>query len=298
MRVLTIVNFSKGAILLIDKKEGVTSFDVVRKIRKITQIKRVGHAGTLDMAASGLLIIALGKATKLISIFQELPKKYITEILFGKRTDTDDLTGNVISEVEFSTNMLSEKLPFLLENYQGEIEQIAPAYSALKINGKRSSDLARQGIIPKIKKRTISIYDISVLEIGVKSAIVSVYCSKGTYIRSIARDLGEDLKVGGTVKTLRRLSIGDFAVDKSVLYDNLSEENISENLISIEDALYMAERLTVSDDDKIRVLNGIVVEAIKSAMKVTYATIFSVEGELLAILTKEGDSISFLTVFH
>ncbi len=289
---------SKGAILLVDKKQGLTSFDIVRMVRKIVQIKRVGHAGTLDMAASGLLIISLGKATKLISIFQELPKKYITEVLFGLKTDTDDLTGNVIAENSFSAELLQKKLPALLDSYRGEIEQIAPTYSALKIDGKRSSDLARQGVVPKVKKRTVSIYDIATQEITDKTATLSITCSKGTYIRSIARDLGNDLEIGGTVKTLCRLSIGEFSVANSVVSDELTEESLGEKLISVQDGLYMAEKITVSTDDQLKVLNGIVVEEIKKSMQSAYATVLSEDGELIAILRKKNELISFITVFH
>lgn len=198
-------------ILLIDKPSGITSFDVIRRLRNKLGIKKMGHAGTLDPLATGLLIIAVGPATKEISRYMDLPKEYEVLIEFGKNSTTYDADGEIsqgvlkdISRTEFEN---------ILKNFTGEILQMPPIFSAKKIKGVRAYDLARQGKEVKLEPRKVKIDKIEILNWDWPFVSLRVNCGKGTYIRSLAHDIGERLGCGGYVKELRRTAIGEFKVE-------------------------------------------------------------------------------------
>ena len=203
-----------GAIALIDKEETWTSFDCVAKVRNMSRIKRVGHAGTLDPLATGLLVLCFGKATKDIASLQDDIKVYDVDILLGATSTTDDRGGEVEQHVcEPADN---DAVTNTLEQFLGVIQQTPPAFSAVRHQGKRQYDLAREGkeFTPKVREVTVhSITDVVVQWPHVQCRIT---CSKGTYIRSIARDLGQALGCGGYVWTLRRVRSGGFAVDAAL----------------------------------------------------------------------------------
>ena len=206
---------SAGATVLIDKDISWTSFDVVAKIRNASKVKKVGHAGTLDPLATGLLILCLGKATKTIESYQGLPKEYIAEIKLGATTVTDDSEGD--EENIFNTDNISEAdVRLALNKYIGEIEQIPPQYSARKVDGKRMYELARKNIQVEAKPTKVEIYSIDILNIEMPVVKVKINCSKGTYIRSLARDIGKDLLCGGYLLSLRRTKIGDYCSDDAL----------------------------------------------------------------------------------
>lgn len=203
-------------ILLIDKPSGITSFDVIRKLRKKIGVRKMGHAGTLDPLATGLLIIAVGKETKNISQYMNLPKTYEVLIEFGKTSTTYDADGEIVvkwrgsslEEGDISRSHFEE----IMREFVGTISQVPPAFSAKKINGQRAYDLARKGIEVKLEPRTVTIYSIEILQWSWPEVKLRVHCGKGTYIRSLAHDLGQKLNCGGYVKELRRTAIGDFSV--------------------------------------------------------------------------------------
>lgn len=210
---------TEGAALLIDKETTWTSFDAVAKVRNILRnvapIKKVGHAGTLDPLATGLLIICCGKATKSINEFQALPKEYTATFKLGATTQTDDAEGKEENLCDVS-HLRNEEIRRCLGGFVGNIEQIPPMYSALKIGGKKLYELARQHKEVERQPRSITIYDIADVEIALPFVHVRVRCSKGTYIRTLAKDVGAALGVGAYLHSLRRTMIGDYHVNDAL----------------------------------------------------------------------------------
>ncbi len=209
-----------GAFILIDKEVGPTSFDVVYAVRKKLQIKKVGHAGTLDPLASGLLIIACGKATKSIDQFQGLPKGYSFTIKLGATTKTDDaqMPEENLKDIGFITE---KDVSHITKDFIGCIAQTPPIYSAIKINGSRAYDLARQEQTVVLQSRPVMIYQLKITHIEVPFVSFELWCSKGTYVRSLARDIGEKLGCGAYVTTLRRIAIGLYEVDDAISVNDI-----------------------------------------------------------------------------
>lgn len=196
-------------ILIVDKPGGLTSHDVVLKIRKYTPQKKVGFIGTLDPLATGVLPICIGKATKLSSFLSSQDKEYLAHILLGIRTDTDDISGRIVEEKEVSVPPGEVKK--VVESFTGDIEQIPPLYSAIKRKGKKLYQYAREGKKISPPPRKIRIHSLELVDIlDGKELVIKVRCSKGTYIRSLARDIGKELGCGATLKELRRLASGNF----------------------------------------------------------------------------------------
>ena len=234
--------------LNINKPKGVTSFDVIRELRKRLKIKQIGHSGTLDPLAYGVMQVAVGSATKLLD-YLDSDKEYIASIDFGYVTDTFDLEGEkeYIKEPDFT----QIKLEKVLKEFIGLTSQIPPKYSAIKYNGKKLCDLTRQNKEINIEDfaREIEIYSIELLEFSKNSAKIKVNCKKGTYIRSLVNDIGLKLGCGATLSELIRTKAGNFTLDKANL--------ISDNLVKINplDALNL-EKIEISDHDYQKVLNG------------------------------------------
>ena len=245
-----------NGVINIFKNTGMTSFDVVSRVRRISKIKKVGHTGTLDPEASGVLPVCLGKATKIIDYIMGNSKTYDVTLRLGMVTDTYDLEGKVIREGDFSL-IKEEDILEAIKKYIGEIDQVPPMYSALKVNGKKLYELARQGIEIEREARRITIYDIYDIEISKPFISMKVKCSKGTYIRSLCYDIGEDLKCGATMTKLSRIENGPFTLKNGINIEDLNEENIKDNLISIEDALKEFERITVGVNFTKLLVNGV-----------------------------------------
>lgn len=204
-----------GKILFIDKPSGITSFDVIRQLRRKLGIRKMGHAGTLDPLATGLLIIALEGATKEISKYMNLDKTYEVLIEFGKISDTYDAQGE-IKEQKFSMGKIEKsELESMLRKFTGAIQQVPPAFSAIRVKGRRAYDLAREGKEVKLEPRQVMIHSIDVMEFRWPLVRLNIRCSKGTYIRSLAHDLGQALGCGGYVKELRRTAIGPYKVSEA-----------------------------------------------------------------------------------
>jgi len=217
---------------LIDKESGVTSFDAVRDIRRLTGVKKVGHSGTLDPLATGLLLVAVGEGTKLLEFLIGCTKEYEVVGRFGFKSDTYDAEGE-IEEVSSKVLSRDEIEAAIKANFVGEIEQIPPKYSALKIGGKRAADIMRAGGDVEMKARKLFISDFEVLEFDWPVVKFKVSCSSGTYIRSLIHDLGELLEVAAYVEELRRSKIGNFSLTDAVKIDVLSK-NLEQNLVSME----------------------------------------------------------------
>ena len=249
---------SPDGILLIDKQEGKSSFDAVRTVRKILECKKTGHAGTLDPFATGLLVILLGKGTKLSSHIMGGKKKYRAEIFLGAETDTCDPTGSVIKEMpvpEVGTGKLAE----ILKGFTGVIEQVPPVYSALKINGQRAYKLARKGIEVEMKKREVTVYSIDIIDISLPLITIDVTCSAGTYIRSLAVDIGRKLKTAAHLQNLRRLSSGMFSVDNTLKHEDLEiigADNLIKKMLPLSEALPEMKKIILDEGLAARVKNG------------------------------------------
>jgi tRNA pseudouridine55 synthase len=216
-------NFAEGEVLLIDKDLHWTSFDVVAKIRNLIRFKKIGHAGTLDPLATGLLIICTGKKTKSIDSIQNADKKYIARIYFGATTPSFDAEFPPENVTDIS-HLKEQDYLLAFQQFIGTVTQSPPAYSAVKIDGKRAYKLAREGKEVKTKERTIQIFSITPLNrLNDHEWELEIHCSKGTYIRSLASDIGKYLGVGAFLSGLRRTEIGEFSVNHALTIDKFAE---------------------------------------------------------------------------
>lgn len=248
-----------NGIILINKPQDYTSHDVVNIIRRVTGIKKVGHTGTLDPMATGVLPICIGRATKIADYVQSDTKEYIAGVKFGIQTDTYDITGKTLNT--------SENIPSLaevekaLKAFKGEILQEPPMYSALKYNGKKLYQLAREGITVERKKRLVKIYDIELLEqLAEDSYSFIVRCSSGTYVRSICNDLGLKLNTFATMNSLERTKVGKYNIEECLDLEQvktMSREEVERELLSIETALEKYEKLVIPSSFYNKLLNGV-----------------------------------------
>ena len=252
-----------NAVILLDKPEGKTSFDLISAVKRITGIKKIGHSGTLDKFASGLMVICTGNATRLTRFFLEDDKRYTGRIKLGIETDTCDITGEIISEKPFSS-LNWNSIPEIFSEFTGDINQIPPKYSALKIDGKRASDRMRAGEEINLAGRDVKIYSIDVIKTDPIEGHIDfdVFCSKGTYIRSLARDFGERLGTGACLSSLRRISSGVFNISQAATVDDLKNSaecgdfNNRPFLLSPVEVLKDFSKIILNDSGRARVANG------------------------------------------
>lgn len=221
-------------ILNIYKPAGPTSHDIVDKIRKVTGIRKVGHAGTLDPFAEGVLIILIGKATRLQSKFMAMPKTYIGTLKLGEISDTYDKTGakSKCQNPNYSKSISKSKIQNILKQFIGETKQVPPIYSAIKIKGKKAYQLARKGQKPRLKPRKVKIYDIKILKYKWPYLEIKVKCGKGTYIRSLANDIGQKFSCGAYLEKLIRTEVDNFNIKNSIKLNKLSSKNWTKKIIS------------------------------------------------------------------
>ena len=221
MQVLT--EFSEGKMLLFDKPLTWTSFNVVSKVRYLTKVKKVGHAGTLDPLATGLLIVCTGKFTKKINEYMGMPKEYIGTITLGSTTPSFDLETNP-ENFKDTTHITEQAIIAATEQFKGTILQMPPQHSAIKKDGKRLYESARLGIVVEVAARPVTIYAFDIVKIEMPVVHFRVACSTGTYIRSLANDFGTALGVGGYMSSLCRTKIGDFNITDAITVTNFIEE--------------------------------------------------------------------------
>ena len=216
-------------VLIIDKPSGITSHDVVAKVRKALKTKKVGHTGTLDPLATGVLVVCVEKATKLVNYLTCDEKIYEVEMKLGIKTDTGDITGNIIDE-DTNYKVTIKEANEVIKSFVGKQKQIPPMYSAIKVNGQKLYELARKGIEIEREPRDIEIFDIYNIEINNEFIKYTVHCSKGTYVRSLCEDIAQRLGTIGVMTKLRRIKSGQFEIENAIKIDDISEEKI----ISIE----------------------------------------------------------------
>ena len=247
-----------NGIINVYKEEGYTSFDVVAKLRGITKIRKIGHTGTLDPDATGVLPVCIGSATKLVDMLTDKTKEYIADMKLGIVTDTQDISGTVLktNEVNITTNEFRDAIL----SFKGRIKQIPPMYSALKVDGRKLCDMARAGIEVERKPRDIEINDIDILDIDDISARIRVTCSKGTYIRTLCNDIGEKLGCGAVMTKLIRTRSGDFKLEdayKLSQIEEMAKEGELEKIVTPVDKVFECyEAVTVTGENEKRVLNG------------------------------------------
>ncbi|MDC4243346.1 tRNA pseudouridine(55) synthase TruB [Clostridium perfringens] len=246
-----------NGVINIYKNTGMTSFDVVAMVRRVAKMKKVGHTGTLDPAASGVLPVCLGKATKIIDYIMENKKVYRVNLKLGMVTDTYDLEGEVLRE-EDASHITKDEILNCINFFVGTIDQVPPMYSALKQNGVRLYELARQGIEVHREARKVTIYSIENIKIESNDNIqMDVCCSKGTYIRSLCYDIGEKLNIGATMTALERIQNGPFTKEEAINIEDLTEELLEKHIISIEKALDSFEKITVNEKFGKLLRNGV-----------------------------------------
>jgi len=244
-----------NGIVIIDKPQGWTSQDVTARLRRVFNTRRIGHGGTLDPMATGVLPVFVGRATRGVEFFEHAEKTYETVLRLGITTDTEDITGTVLTEREaFVTGEMLEKV---LENFRGEIMQVPPMYSALKINGQKLVDLARKGQEVARKPRPITIHELTLLGMEADGIHLRVRCSKGTYIRTLCKDIGEALGCGGCMAALRRVQAGEYTIEESVpLLQLLEMENPEQVLRGVDTMFRNYPAVTLSEKQKQRCLHG------------------------------------------
>ena len=247
-----------NGIINIYKEKGYTSHDVVAKLRGICHQKKIGHTGTLDPEAEGVLLICLGNGTKLCDMLENKSKRYYCRMKLGIMTDTEDMTGSIISQKEPCND--PDKIRDVIMSFEGEYDQIPPMYSALKVNGKKLCDLARKGIEVERKSRKVNISEINIKKIELPYVSFDVLCSKGTYIRSLCRDIGNKLGCGAAMDYLRRTEVSGFNLHDALKLDEIkklvSEGEMDDRILPLEKAFDGIESIYVSEKAKSYLING------------------------------------------
>lgn len=246
-------------IINVYKPKGITSHNVVSFVRRQLNMKRVGHTGTLDPLATGVLPVLVGNATKLSDLIMADEKKYTARVVLGITTDTEDTTGEIVEKKEVSVT--EEQLLKAVQEFVGEIEQIPPMYSAIKVEGQKLYQLARKGVEIERKPRKITVYSIEVYDFNGKSFMMDVHCGKGTYIRSLCRDIGKKLGCGATMDSLERTMSGTFTKENSYTFEQIEEAvkngAIDEIIMQPDSVLGEFVKVDINNENKAKIRNGI-----------------------------------------
>ena len=271
-----------NGIILIDKPQGWTSHDVVGKLRGILHERRIGHSGTLDPLATGLLVVFIGRATRAVEFAEADRKEYIAGLRLGMSTDTQDITGRIISK---ETDIPDEpEVRIAIERFRGELEQIPPMYSAVKIGGKKLYELARKGESIERKPRHITIFGLEITGRSDNDYILDVVCSKGTYIRTLCHDIGAALGCGGCMSSLRRTKSGVFSVDNAYTIAEIQEaadRGEEEKLLLPIDTLFAGyTKLSVDADSEKKLKNGCIINTSSTDGRFR---VYSEDGEFLLL---------------
>lgn len=292
-------NHLLNGILPINKDAGMTSHDVVAKIRRILGIKKVGHTGTLDPEVTGVLPICIGKATRLSEYIMEMPKTYKGQTSLGISTSTQDFTGEITQE-EKAINITEREIRAVFQSFIGEIEQIPPMYSSVKINGKKLYELARQGKEIERKPKKVRIYDLIIEKIDFESENpkidFNVTCSKGTYVRTLCFDIGQKLGYPAHMSKLVRTKSGSFKLENSYTLEEIEQHTNSDTiegiLVSMADSLPLHEEVVLSEDDiKNKVYNGQIIHLNSLETYNGIIKVVNTKGLLVALYEKDKGSL-------
>ena len=244
-----------NGIVIVNKPQGWTSQDVTARLRRVFGTRRIGHGGTLDPMATGVLPVFVGRATRGVEFFEHAEKTYEATLRLGIHTDTEDITGTVLEERP--VEVTREQFEKALESFRGDILQVPPMYSALKVNGQKLCDLARKGKEVERQPRPITIHKLECLEFSGVTARLLVHCSKGTYIRTLCKDIGNALGCGGCMETLCRVTAGEYTLEGSVALETLLETETPEQYLRPVDSMFgKYEAVTLTENQEKRCRNG------------------------------------------
>ena len=282
-----------NGIVIVDKPQDWTSQDVTAKLRGVFQTRRIGHGGTLDPMATGVLPVFVGRATRGVEFFEHAEKIYEATLRLGLHTDTEDITGAVLEELEVAIS--EQDFLDILPQFRGKIQQIPPMYSAIKINGQKLCDLARKGKEVDRQPREIEIFELTCLEFAGNTARLRIHCSKGTYIRTLCKDIGAALGCGGCMESLRRVSAGEYTIDEAVpLAELLETENPEQFLRPVDSMFRNHPAVTLTPKQEQRCRNG---NSFSIALEDgTYRT-YGQAGEFLALSQVNGGVMSTIKSF-
>ncbi|MBQ9737587.1 MAG: tRNA pseudouridine(55) synthase TruB [Clostridia bacterium] len=289
-----------NGVINVNKPLGITSHDVVYKLRRLLGIKKIGHTGTLDPDAAGVLPMCIGKGTKLAELLTATDKQYLAEMTLGAVTDTQDKSGEVLKQ--FEVNVTEEDILNAVKSFIGEIEQIPPMYSAIKIGGKKLYELAREGKTVQREARRITIKNIEVknIDLNLNTVTMLVDCTKGTYIRALCEDIGNALGCGGYMSALTRTRSGRFSIDEAFTLEQIEdmiERGSEEFFIPVWDVMTEYPKIVLADKNAGKVKNGIKVRVEGLEPGVTYR-VFDEKGNFL-IIAKQGDTaLEVLKTFY
>lgn len=277
---------STEGLLCLDKSSGPTSHDVVREIRRLTSVRRVGHAGTLDPLATGVLLVCLGRATRLLEFLVGQPKSYVATIQLGRETDTYDAEGEIIAErpVVVSTRQLSAAL----DAFRGQIDQRAPLFSAVKVDGQPLHRRARRGEVVEPPIRTVTIYQLDLVDRQESTLTLRVKCSSGTYIRSLAHDLGQSLGCGAYLVALRRTAVGSFTLDDATALNDLTPQNWQKHLRPSDCAVSHLARLELTVEEAVTLFHGQSVDVRPGQTSDSPARAYDEVGRFVGIVTADA----------
>jgi tRNA pseudouridine55 synthase len=279
-------------LLNLNKPAGITSRDLVNRVQRLVKPHKVGHAGTLDPLASGVLVVCLGPATRLIEYVQLMPKRYLATFLLGRHSETEDVEGFV---VELPNPPLPSEIQVraVLPRFLGRIQQQPPAYSALKVEGKRAYDLARQGEIPDLKPRPIEVHSIELIAYSYPQLTLDIRCGSGTYVRSLGRDIARSLGTEGVMSGLTRTEIGPFHASQALSGDDVTPQRIDQAIIPPLTALGNMPTLAVSEREEAFLRNGRQIERRNLSSSVLESqeevALLTSSGRLLAIVVPASE---------
>jgi tRNA pseudouridine55 synthase len=287
-----------NGVLPIDKPVGPTSHDAVAAVRRALKTREVGHTGTLDPFASGLLLVCVGRATRLAEYLTAMPKRYVATMRLGASTDTDDLTGETISTSDEWRSISEDAIRAALGRQVGTIQQVPPAFSAKKVDGERMYAIARRGGEVEREPVTVTILSIDLLDVRLPEVEFAVECGSGTYIRAIARDVGAELAVGGHLTALRRTHVGVHDVARAVTFDGLGDEDaVAAAMLTPAQAVSHLARASVPAEQRAALANGRALPASADVPEGEPVALLSEDGDLLAIAHRTGDQLRPRKVF-
>ena len=287
-----------NGIINVYKEKGYTSFDVVAKLRGILKQKKIGHTGTLDPDAVGVLPVCLGSATKLCDMLTDKKKEYIAELVLGKETDTQDITGHILKETEVTCSE-GEAVNAIL-SFIGDYDQLPPMYSAIKVDGKRLYELARQGKEVQRKTRPVTFYEIEILKMEFPFVRIRVLCSKGTYIRTLCHDIGQKLGCGAVMTSLERTRSGQFTKENAYTLEQIEkirdEGSLDSIIIPVDSVFSELPRLIVTGEIQNKILNGNLIY-INECKKLGLSDCFS-EGNKIRVYKENDNTCNFIAVYQ
>ena len=287
-------------IINVNKPLGITSHDVVYRLRKILNIKKIGHTGTLDPDAEGVLPMCIGRGTKLAEELTAKEKQYLAELTLGIVTDTQDISGEILESYDVSLG--EEEIKSAIMSFVGDIEQIPPMYSAIKVDGKKLYELAREGKNVELAPRPVTIFNIEILNIDITNKKVEflVDCSKGTYIRTLCHDIGKKLGCGGVMSALKRTRSGNFKIENAFSLEEIEDmanNNDFSFLIGIDEVLSHYDKVILADRNAKRLCNGITV-TLNGIEDDKIFRVYDEQGKFLALCTISGGKVKVLRAFY